>query len=343
MLKNLLQGGFTCLDLYLREDSEFLPLNFLHEFFGHGLFCEYSLIGMEIVSLENQLAEIEKEILGVRELPENFHFQIDESSPYFQRYKQQREQLVQFFNQNLSNYEGFAMWMESHLAELTDNYLLFERKMDTAVPPGYRNLFEQIKSFEDKYGKYALVYRLKFPKYYNQNIIKEIVDKILPNQDLVILYGSQKPYADIDLFVVGDKRFNWFNGWLDIYSVDRNEFDKLVRMFDISVTDLIFTGTKISGKYELSELQKQILSQPITQEAIKYNFEESERQKQYSQGKLLNIQTSGGPYYSLDEREKVIAKNYATTYRINAEELQRGNKILTLENIREKYGLKLVK
>ena len=142
---------------------------------------------------------------------------------------------------------------------------------------------------------------------------------------------------------MGDKRFNWFNGWLDIYSVDRNEFDKLVRMFDISVTDLIFTGTKISGKYELSELQKQILSQPITQEAIKYNFEESERQKQYSQGKLLNIQTSGGPYYSLDEREKVIAKNYATTYRINAEELQRGNKILTLENIREKYGLKLVK
>lgn len=151
------------LSAHLKEDSEFLPVNLIHEYFGHGLFCEHSSIGKKIVALEQQLAETEKRMLDLEQLPENSHFTVGETNPYFKEYKNQREQLAEFLSQNLQFYEGFAMWMEGYLAHSTDYDVLFDKKMNEFVQPGYTELFEQFKSFEKLYGGVALMSKLGIP------------------------------------------------------------------------------------------------------------------------------------------------------------------------------------
>jgi len=311
------------LSAHLKESSDFLPVNLLHEYFGHGLFCEHAITGRRIVSLEHSLAETEKEMLNLAELPDLSHFQVNETNPRFQEYKKQREELQQFFSQNVHDYEGFAMWLEHFLSKATNNESLFEQKMDELVHSDYRDLFEQFQSFSEQSGNFALIAQLGFPKYYDDTTIvdtlKRIYKKDFESIDLAILYGSQKPYSDIDLFVVSDKIQSGYNQWLDIYARTLREFEQDLANFSIAVTDPLFSGRVIVGDSGHQEqLKQRVLKQPITPEAIQYNMQQSEEQ-----GKIALM-------YPEDSKERSIAESYQQSFRRNAEELQKGNKILTL-------------
>jgi hypothetical protein len=311
------------LSAYLKESSEFLPVNLMHEYFGHGLFCEHAITGQRIVSLEHSLAETEKEMLNLTELPDLSHFQIDKTNPYFQRYKSQREDLQQFFSQNVYNYEGFAIWLEHFLSKATNNENLFEQKMDELVHPDYRKLFEKFQSFSEQNGNFALIAQLGFPKYYDDvtiiDTLKRIYKKDFESINLAILYGSQEPYSDIDLLVVSDKINSGYNHWLDIYARTQEDFEKDLSNFSIAVTDPLFSGrTIVGGSGHQEQLKQRVLNQPITQEAIQYNMQQSEEQ-----GRIALMYPEGS-------KERSIAVSYQQSFRKNAEELQKGNKILTL-------------
>lgn len=311
------------LSAHLKESSEFLPVNLLHEYFGHGLFCEHASIGQRIVSLEQTLAETEKKILGLGKLPNQHHFQVDETNPYFQKYKKQGEALQQLFSQNIHNYEGFAMWLEYFLSKANNQESLFEKKMDELVHPDYKKLFEQFLSFSEHNGNFALVAQLGFPKSYKDSTIVETLRRIYKDDfgsiDLAILYGSGKPYSDIDLFIVSDKIQSGYTPWLDIYARTPKEFEKDLSNFSIAVTDPIFSGKIIIGEISYQEqLKQRILNQPITQEAIQYNIAQSEEQ-----GRIALMYPEGS-------KEREIAESYQQSFRKNAEELQKGNNILTL-------------
>lgn len=318
-------GVYLPRDLFahLRESSEFLAVNFLHEYFGHGLFCEHAISGQRIVSLEQALAETEKEMLNISELPAQQKFQIDKTNPFFERYKKQREELQQFFSQNIHNYEGFAMWLEHFLSKATNQENLFEQKMDELVHHDYRKLFEQFHDFSSQNGNFALIAQLGFPKYYEDATIVETLRKLYKDDfesiELAILYGSQKPYSDIDLFIVSHKVQSCYNHWLDIYARTPEEFEVDLNNFSIAVTDPLFSGRTIIGNSDYQEqLKQRVLNQPIIQEAIQYNLTQSDEQERIA---LM---------YPKDSKERRIAESYQQSFRKNAEELQRGNKVLTL-------------
>ncbi len=311
------------LSAHLKESSEFLSVNLLHEYFGHGLFCEHAITGQGIVSLEHSLAETEKEMLNLAELPDFSHFQIDETNPYFHQYKAQREELQHFFSQNVHNYEGFAMWLEYFLSKATNNENLFEQKMDELVHLDYKQLFEQFQSFSEQNGNFALIAQLGFPKYYDNvtiiNTLKKIYKDDFESIDIAILYDSQKPYSDIDLFVVSDKIHSGYNQWLDIYARTQEDFEKDLSNFSIAITDPLFSGRTIVGDSEYQkQLKQRVLNQPIIQEAIQYNMQQSEEQRRIA---LM---------YPEDSKKRRIAESYQQSFKRNAEELQKGNKILTL-------------
>jgi hypothetical protein len=311
------------LSAHLKESSDFLPINLLHEYFGHGLFCEHSIPGQRIVSLEQVLTKTEKEMLDLSELPKQQKFQVDETNPYFEKYKKQREELQKFFSQNVHNYEGFAMWLEYFLSKATNQADLFEQKMDKLVHHDYKKLFEQFHNFSVQYGNFALIAQLGFPKYYDDDTIIETLRKIYRDDfdsiELVIICGSQKPYSDIDLFVVSDRIQSGYNHWLDVYARTPQEFKVDLANFSIAVTDPLFSGRIIIGDLEYqTQLKQRILNQPITKEAIQYNIAQSEEQARIA---LM---------YPEDSKERKIAENYQESFRRNAEELQKGNKILTL-------------
>lgn len=308
--------------VHLKRNSEFLPVNFLHEFFGHGLFCEYSLIGKKIVTLDSKLEETKKQILGVKKLPKNKHFKVGKTNPYFNIYKQQINELRKFCNDNNHNYEGFAMWLENYLASFTNNKYLFEKKMEKIVHSEYRELFNQFKLFEDKYGKFALIYQLGFPKFYDKDIIIDILKKRYGKEfetiELCILYGSRKPYSDIDLFIVSEKINSYYDIWFDVYAKTKKEFNYELKMLDISVTDPIFSGEFIIGSDKSDSLRKKVLDMPITKEAINHNLKKSEEQ-----GKFVLMLPK-------KSKEWKIASSYENSLRTNAEELKKGEKMLTL-------------
>jgi predicted nucleotidyltransferase len=169
-----------------------------------------------------------------------------------------------------------------------------------------------------------------FPKYQDSNkiidIIKKFYDTEFQNIELVISYGSKKPYSDIDLFIVSNNPSrNYFNGWLDIYELNIKDFECLKNNLDISVTDPIFTGIQIYGVLPLEEYQRSILNHEITAESIAHNNLRSKQQKE-----LINKTT--------DARLIKLATGYSNTYDFNAKELSLGNKLLTLKELENKYG-----
>jgi hypothetical protein len=149
----------------LNSNSEYLPVTFLHEYFGHGLFCEYSFVGKKIVSLEKDLEKIEKKILNVNHIPENKHFKIASNNVFFNEYQEKQDELKICLTQNAGNYEGFAIWFEYFLSNIIGFGNLFQKKMETNIGKRYYALFEEFKLYVDNYGIKSLLHEMNFSGY----------------------------------------------------------------------------------------------------------------------------------------------------------------------------------
>ncbi|MFH1210778.1 MAG: hypothetical protein V1645_02565 [archaeon] len=290
---------------YLCENSTTLTTNLFHEFFGHGLFCEHSRIGKDLVG-----------ILQKSQDPNEFLY--GEVNPNIQP--------LGLTKHNVWNYEGFAMWLEEMLCKGTGNYGTWEEKRRNFLQH-YQSLIDYFREQEQRLTRFGFMSQLGFPKFYDGNkvvgIIKHLYDGHFKDVNFIILYGSQKPDKDIDLFIVSDdKSQNYFNGWLDIFHINKDELEELVKKFNISTTDPLFSGTLIYGDINHFErLKQKIEQQPISEEAINHNLARAEKQK-----KSLS-------YYENMPREKKSCLSYIKSYSVNAEQLSKGNKVLTLKKV----------
>jgi len=290
---------------YIKLDSPYFVLNAYHEFFGHGLFCEYSLIGRRLRSLHGKHAQ---EYLYSLVSPE--------------------EQFFGITNYNIHNYEGFAMWLEELLSKETGYADLFQKKMDELTIDD-KILLNYFKESEQRLTRFGFLAQLGFPKHYTPKTLDDFLKekyKYYNDAEIILLYGSKKPYSDIDLFIVTRaKTTNYFNGWLDIYQVNKEEFITLLELLDISITDPLLTGVLVKGDETLlKEYKEKIAHQEITRNAILHNQLMSENQLLLSQDKELSL------------REREVAKNYALTYMLNAQCLQKGIKLLTKQELTKK-------
>lgn len=284
---------------YVRTETPFLVSNVFHEYFGHGLFCEHS--------------EISKIMDGITEKK-----LYNEINP--------KEQIFGFTKRNIENYEGFALWLEAILCSETGNKDVWERKK-SLLPDENVLLFEFFNDMELKMSRFGFVSQLGFPKHYDSekilNVLRFIYSDGFQNIEFVVLYGSKKPKSDIDLFIVSENRSqNYFNGWLDIYELNRADFKDLASKLDISVTDPLFSGELIYGDEIVFEKTRQdIKTQQISNEAINHNLAMAKEQKNFIQK------------FNEGARERKISSSYSMSYARNAEELQKGEKPLTLNNL----------
>jgi len=150
------------LEAHLLEQCKFLEINFLHEYFGHGLFCEHAKKGKILVSLEKDLIELEKKILGLVQLPDKKMISIDNRSPYFKQYIEKQQQIVSFFKENLGLYEGFAIWMEYYLAKQNNKEAMFEEKFSRPAYKRNKGLLEKFIKFEKENGVQILMHKVGF-------------------------------------------------------------------------------------------------------------------------------------------------------------------------------------
>ncbi len=141
---------------HLKDKTNFLEIYLLHEYFGHGLFCEYSKIGKKIVKFEQELAELEKLMLGVDKLPQNKKITITNENPYFYDYKKLREEYQQFFNHHFIYYEGFAFWMQYNLSEKLDLIEKWE-KLKQKLPEELKGLLKSLDQLRKKSGDVSIL------------------------------------------------------------------------------------------------------------------------------------------------------------------------------------------
>ena len=283
------------LEAHINEASPFFMSNFMHEYFGHGVFYEYSLIGRNIVDL----------------------------------IKRKDKKVLSYFRENYALIEGFALWLEDKIMKYFNNGLLFDLKLDR-LGSSAKDTFVKAESFYNTFGILPFLNFFSFPKKYNKKNIISLVDvlldkKILKNPKLIIFYGSKKPFSDIDLFVVSDYDYNYYDGFLDLYVVSEETFHNSLNNLDISVLDPLFSGSLVYGNIDLLNHYKQLIfNTPISQNAIKYNYEMSEKQKIFLKQN-----------HSLSERDVKVAESYAVSYFLNALSLSNGKKIYTLKQMKE--------
>lgn len=296
---------------YVRSDSPVLVSNIFHELHGHGLFCEHSGIGRELVEIAANKKETGKFLYG----------KVDS-----------KEQLFGLTKQNIDNYEGFSLWLEALLCKETGNTLVWDAKKGR-LPRNSLSLLEYFQDAEKKLTRFGFMSQLGFPKYYNNkkivSTLKHLYGNNFNNIDFIVLYGSQKPERDIDLFIVSNNQSNnLFNGWLDIYELNKEEFQKLTKNLDISVTDPLFGGSLIYGNISnFEQMKNKIKNKPIAQETINHNIKQAKKQEEYLGS------------FEKNSREEKSCKKYIQTYKINAQGLSNGEKLLTLDNIRKSFNL----
>jgi predicted nucleotidyltransferase len=277
--------------------------------YGHGLFCEHSQLGKRLVDIIRG-GENEKSFLYTEVNPQEKSFGLAKH--------------------NIHNYEGFAVWLEALLCKETNNSKVWQLKRDR-LPKDFVSLFEYFEDIEKRLSRFGFMSQLGFPKFYDDNKILDVVRRLYSsafgNVDFVVLYGSQKPESDVDMFIISNNpSTNYFNGWLDIYELNREEFNQLSNNLDISITDPLFTGKLIYGnRNSFEQLRNKIHNQPITQKAINHNNSEAQKQKEYL------------PFLSETDKRREDCLSYIDSFSQNAEQLSLGNKPLTLKKLKQIY------
>ncbi len=311
------KGLFSMRDLtaHLLEDTPFLKQNFFHDYFGHGLYAEHSMQGRMINSLEKRFDKLESKFGKFKE-----------KDPNYQLLKQLEKEVW-------ADCEGFAMWMEHYLSGLTGNASECKKKFEKSSIE--RNIIlENFINYSKQYGEDALLFSIGFPKRHDkktiENVLKNIFSEDFDSIKLGLVYGSRKPYSDIDLFLVSDRIKSRNFNWLDVYSIEQDFFEDMVRKLDISITDALFSGSWITGSHRyFNEMKHEVLKVPITQGAIDFHKVHSHRAKELA---LM------APNSALSRN----AMRYNLSYLLSARELEQGRKPLTLNRLKSFYPEKFV-
>ncbi len=295
------------------------PLSLFHEYFGHGLYCEQSSTGRKLVDLEKKLLEEEKEEFCKGK------FNLEDVQKFRERSKTFQE-LNKFRKQNLLQYETFAIWTEYLLSEEQRLNDLFGRKY-ASFSGQEKEAVDSAINFSEQYGNLATFYasglaRRTTPERVNI-LLRDLYKDKLQDVNFALLYGSRKDFSDIDVFIVGSGTPNEAHSdWLDVKYKSHKEFKKGLRNFDVRIMTPLINGKLIFGnKHYFEQAKQQVLSQPVTEEAIKHNLKWSFRMQRLrdenSQDNFLRNKFEG----------------YSQTYLANASALRQGLRLFKKEDL----------
>src|SRR3989338_2857974 len=293
-------------------------LSLFHEYFGHGLFCEQTLLGRRLVDLERKLLEEEK-----REFQER-QFTLEDVQKFRQQ-NQTFQELDEFRKQNLVQYELFAVWTEYLLSGEFGLNGEFERKYDS-LPREEREVIDFTINFSKRYGNLATFYGFGLRKIQDKKrlikLSQDLFNGTLNKTRLILHFGSKNPFSDIDLFVASNDIPPSYDSWLDVRAYKIQDVEEGIKVLNPMITDPVMIGDLVFGEEGyLGELKRQILTQPITKEAINFSLKEYETEKNRSKDKLL--------CKHLQDKNLRSAKTFLT----NALALKNGDKILTFNGL----------
>ncbi|OIO80339.1 hypothetical protein AUJ84_03795 [Candidatus Pacearchaeota archaeon CG1_02_32_132] len=293
-------------------------LSLFHEYFGHGLYCEQNLTGRRLVDLEKRLLEEEKQEFQER------RFTLED----VQRFRQQNktfQELENFRQENLGRYELFAIWTEYLLSGEHNLREDFERKYDS-LQNGDKESVDSVINFSENYGNLATMYSQGMARRKTAERVKSLLGEIykdkIQNVIFALLYGSRKEFSDIDVFMVGENPQESHSNFLDVKMQSPRDLRKGIKNSDVRTLIPLMNGEFIFGDRDYFEqARRRVLSQPISEEAIKHNLKWSYRMQRLRDENLEN------------DFLKNKFEGYSQTYLANALALREGKRLFTKEDL----------
>lgn len=289
-----------------------------HEYFGHGLHAEHTKLGWLKHEISKKLEQEEKEASITT--PEN--------RAIFRQTNPASIELDILNKYTAEHCEGFATWMEWWLSRETGNEAIFRELLEKYNQ--YKDTLKKLVGYSTENGEHALLYSCGLPKYYDTKTLEGMLRTMylwdFKSIDFALVFGSRKPYSDIDILLVSDKITDRNNSWLDLSAVSREKLEELAAKLDLSITDPLFTGEFICGSRNMLEkTKKRILEAQITQDMIDYHRQHAEKAKQ------TGLSSKEGT------KDRQTALRYNKSYLANAKELEQGRKPLTLKELAKKH------
>jgi len=306
------------------------PLSLFHEYFGHGLYCEQSVLGRRMVKLKKNFLKDERYEFDNRD---DFR-ELDLSR--FRRQNNHYKELEELGYGDLSGLgnsppsELFAIWTEYFLSEKFGLGERFERKYGSLDREDKEEI-ESVVNFSKKYGDLATFYSLGLARRTTSERAKKLLEGVygtqaVDNSRLILLSGSKQVFSDINLIASSNVLQPMKNEWLDSVAFNEDDFERRVKLFEPIVTHPIIRGEFVAGdKNYLARMQTQIFNQPITEEAIKYNFTRAEQERKMAEE-------------TKDEKLRETIEGYAQIYLANALALQAGKRRFTRKKLREYFA-----
>jgi len=205
---------------FIRESGDIdtiLP-ELIHEYFGHGLYCEQALPGKRLVEFEKQLKGLERAlcldmsgdaricivywpnartVVRISELREDIKAELiksgvdvtrydaallcDSNDKSIREYTQTLRRADSHFKTFLPIYEGFAVWMEKTVLTAlgkTDLWIKREAELQKNNPQ-YAIFLEEIERAQNDVGFLPFLFAIGFPKRYDVQSIEQVLAKQL--------------------------------------------------------------------------------------------------------------------------------------------------------------------
>jgi hypothetical protein len=300
----------------VRNQTAFIPsespIALFHEYFGHGLFYEWSLIGKKAIFLENMLLNDEKEKFQEK------NFTLKDIKEFREKNKFAQE-IDEFQKQNVELIESFAIFSEYFLSKKMKLERLFERRYDS-FPIKEKRIIEGVINFNQNYGDLATFYNFGLARKTTSKRVKKLLEDVYGNKinniKLATLYGSRKEFSDIDICVISDNLPRIDSSWFDVRIIPINEFENMINNLDVSLTGPILNSEYLIGDKDYFEKnKKKFVYQPISKNIISYNLKKAKEQKKFGNSK-----------------EKKYGSDYRDSYLANVLALSEGKRIFTNED-----------
>ena len=305
-----------------RNQTAFLDgnnhLSLFHEYFGHGLYCEQNLTGRKLIELEKRLLEEER-----REF-QNREFTLEELGE-FRKQSENFQNLDEHRRENRIKYELFAIWTEWLLSSEMGLKEKFERRY-YGFSSEDRQVIDRVINFSEGNGELAGFYNQGMARRTTAKRVKRLLQDIykdkLKDVRFVLFYGSRKEFSDIDVFIVGENPQESHSDFLDVKMQSPRDLKKGIKNFDVRTLIPLMNGQFIFGDRDYFEKSKQqILSQPISEEAVKHNLKWSFRMQRLKDENLE------------DDFLRNKFEGYSQTYLANGLALKQGLKLFTKEDL----------
>lgn len=285
---------------YVRTNTPFLIPNAFHEVFGHGMYCENSLPGKELVQ------------------------QARKGNGQQHINAQRNQESRGLFNIHRDDYEGFAVWMEGTLSNETRTP--WEAKLESPTHHAYWNYMSNAEERLTRKGLLAQMgFTLNFTDAEITDVIKALYGKEFGSVHTVLVTGSENPETDLDLYVVreGPRRIVK-TGWLDITEVPTSTISELVRLHDTETVASYCGGRAVyDPQHNVPIIRAQISTQDITQESIDHNLRLANEMESFLD--------------RLTEHNRTLTEKYIHSYRAQARALSQRRVLTTPEETTQDY------